>query len=424
VDQVGEQILLERIRDPIFRSISINAVEKKLIQTKPFQRLRYIKQLGFAYLPYPGATHTRFEHSLGTMHVASLLSGSAVGLDLSEDEIEEIRIEGLLHELGVFPFSYSFMDVIEKYCPRKEIMTERIISNTEIHDVLTKKYNVKTIAKNSSGAFFSTNEKGSKNVRYWILFSIIGANAIDFLLRDSYFTGVAYGKIDLFRLMANLEWTEDKPNVENEDLRDIIISLFFARRQMNSSVYFNWERRIADKMMCEVIESEIERGLLDLNIFTNLNEYLELDDESLWMKLEESLNNRKHAKVLRNVLKDLKSGHLFKRIQVSTNQDESWEGWKNILFSISEKKETEKAIAMELKIQPEQVILDSPLLYLVRYFGRRYKGEDTFLREIPEILEEKITFEEKLKKELCYVYVPMKVQEEDVVTASNKCLKR
>lgn len=91
------------IRDSVYGDISLNKFEQKVLDMPQFQRLRRIKQLGLINLIYPGANHTRFEHSIGTMNLGSKLANE---LELSKDEIEVVRISALLHDIGHGPFSH------------------------------------------------------------------------------------------------------------------------------------------------------------------------------------------------------------------------------------------------------------------------------------------------------------------------------
>src|SRR5712692_1958986 len=103
------------IRDPIHGYIKITKEERELIDSIFVQRLRRIHQLAGAYLVYPGGIHSRFEHALGTMHVAGLVAESIAGeTDLDPDIIQEIRVAALLHDVGHGPFSHLFEEVLEK----------------------------------------------------------------------------------------------------------------------------------------------------------------------------------------------------------------------------------------------------------------------------------------------------------------------
>ena len=101
----------EVIRDPLWNNIRVDAEALALLDSEPFQRLRYIRQLGHAFLVYPGATHTRFEHALGAYHLArrtlALLQERGELADVAHDEIVLIRLAALLHDIGHYPFSHA-----------------------------------------------------------------------------------------------------------------------------------------------------------------------------------------------------------------------------------------------------------------------------------------------------------------------------
>jgi len=142
------------IIDPIHDFIRVSGTELKIIDSPIFQRLRRIRQLSGAHLTYPGAQHTRFEHSLGVMHI-SAQAGQALqekGI-LKKDDIENLRLAALLHDIGHGPFSHLFEEVLqEKRKISHEEIGKRIILKTEIGDLLSKSgYDKKFITKLACG---------------------------------------------------------------------------------------------------------------------------------------------------------------------------------------------------------------------------------------------------------------------------------
>ena len=129
------------IRDSVYGDISLNKFEQKVLDMPQFQRLRRIKQLGLINLIYPGANHTRFEHSIGTMNLGSKLANE---LELSEDEIELVRISALLHDVGHGPFSHVSEGVLS--FPHEEL-TKYVISKTSMRDYLEEKFDINSIIK-------------------------------------------------------------------------------------------------------------------------------------------------------------------------------------------------------------------------------------------------------------------------------------
>ena len=126
------------IIDPIHDFVRVNSNELKIIDTPIFQRLRRIRQLSGAHLIYPGAQHTRFEHSLGVMHIASM-AGHALNEKgiVSSDNIQDLRFAGLLHDIGHGPFSHIFEELLQKRKMSHEDMGRDIILKTQIGDLIS-----------------------------------------------------------------------------------------------------------------------------------------------------------------------------------------------------------------------------------------------------------------------------------------------
>ena len=173
------------IRDSVYGDISLNNFEVKIMDMPQFQRLRRIKQLGLISLIYPGANHTRFEHCIGTMNLASKLANE---LNLSKDEIELVRVSGLLHDIGHGPFSHVSEGVLS--VPHEEL-TKYVVENTSMKEILEEKFDVKQIVD-------IVNGKGYLGP---IISGELDVDRMDYLLRDSHNTGVAYGIIDYERII-------------------------------------------------------------------------------------------------------------------------------------------------------------------------------------------------------------------------------
>ena len=125
------------ITDPIHDFIRINKTERKIIDTSVFQRLRRIKQLSGAHLTYPGAQHTRFEHSLGVLHIASMAGESLHSKELmSNEDVQNIRFAALLHDIGHGPFSHLFEEVLQ----RKKQNRDKFEKNKEFSNKISQGY--------------------------------------------------------------------------------------------------------------------------------------------------------------------------------------------------------------------------------------------------------------------------------------------
>ncbi len=309
----------EAMRDPIYDYVEYNKeIEAKIIDTRVFQRLRRIKQLQLTYLVYPGAEHSRFQHSIGVMHLAGqfvshLLSflvrklgeGILEGFSV-ESLIEGTRIAGLLHDIGHGPFSHMFEESIlssevlkSKGLDNHETLGLMLIEYTEISKIIKKaeeKYDlphlydiVKKILSEEE-----PREKILKLVRKTVKAWIYPSDIMDFLLRDSYYTGTKeYGAIDHQRLIR-----ESYPVVVDDLYHNIAInrkalgalrSYFNSRVYMYEHVYLHPYNRSLSKLLKEVLrETDEILGLTEAVIKLgggDPHDYIKLTDEYILARL-------------------------------------------------------------------------------------------------------------------------------------------
>ena len=268
------------IRDPVHGYVKMTEVERDLIDTPFIQRLRRVHQLAGSYLVYPGAVHTRFEHVVGAMHVAGLIAESlAPTSEIGPDEVQEVRIAALLHDVGHGPFSHMYEEVLaEKTNVTHEDISQRIVLGTPIRDVLEK--------NGFSAKKMSAFAVGKQNKRPLFMNEIIAgglsADIMDYLLRDSYFTGVEYGKVDIRRVIDSLQVAEGRLAIENAALY-AFEALLLARYEMFKAVYFHRTVRAAELMLVQSMKlADDALGLTDLS---DLDSYLELTDEIVLQRL-------------------------------------------------------------------------------------------------------------------------------------------
>ena len=233
------------IRDSVYGDISLNKFEEQIMDMPQFQRLRRIKQLGLISLIYPGANHTRFEHSIGTMNLGSKL---ATELELSNDEIELIRISALLHDIGHGPFSHVSEGVLS--VPHEEL-TKYVITKTSMRDLLEEKFNVNDIVD-------IVNGKGYLGP---IVSGELDVDRMDYLLRDSHNTGVAYGVIDYERIISNLKLEDGLIlNIKGVQAAEgALVSRYF----MYPSVYQHHTTRIVNSMFRRSLRKIINDGIIN-----------------------------------------------------------------------------------------------------------------------------------------------------------------
>jgi uncharacterized protein len=291
------------ITDPVHRYISFSEVEKQVIDTGVFQRLRRIRQLAGAHLVYPSAQHTRFEHSLGTMHVAGYAGETLVAkgyLD-NEDKVQKLRLAALLHDVGHGPFSHLFEEVLElRRGSSHEDVGKQIISKSEISDILKKHgYNPCDICELSFG---------ESKIKFFneIIAGGLSADLMDYLSRDGLFTGVEYGKIDYHRLISSFEVVSNGHLAINRSALYSFESMLISRYEMFKAVYFHKTVRSAEVMLLNSMALADEHlNLTD----TSMNNYLNLTDEVI---LERLCSLKNGNKIAVNLATDYRSRKLLK----------------------------------------------------------------------------------------------------------------
>ena len=263
------------ITDPIHKYIRMTDIEKKLIDTEVFQRLRKIRQLAGAHLVYPSAQHTRFEHSLGVMHLAGLAAETLLdkGYITNKEDVESLRIAALLHDIGHGPFSHLFEEVLSENESKKinhEIIGKKIIKETIILDILGKYgYDGDYVCKLSFGE--------SQNMFYnEIIAGSLSADIMDYLPRDSFFTGAEYGKVDYYRLISSFEVLSNGHLGINKSAINSLESMLISRYQMFKAVYFHKTVRAGEVMLLHSLMSADKQ--LNFSNFC-IEEYLAYTDE-------------------------------------------------------------------------------------------------------------------------------------------------
>jgi len=298
------------IIDPIHNFVRVYDSELKIIDTPIFQRLRRIRQLSGAHLIYPGAQHTRFEHSLGVMHIASM-AGQALAEKgvVSFDDIQNLRLAGLLHDIGHGPFSHLFEEIFEE--KRKishEDLGRDIILKTEIGDIISKNgFDKKLITKLAFG-------DSKLQFMNEIISGVLSADMMDYLLRDGYFTGAEHAKIDHHRLTHSLDVYKNKLALDKSSLVNFE-TMMISRYQMFKAVYFHKTVRAGEVMLLEAMDlAEGELGLSSMN----LDEYLQLSDDVILAKLLNLPEHNSKLKASKKIATDYLNRNLFKSVFETT----------------------------------------------------------------------------------------------------------
>lgn len=319
---------LQRIRDPLHGLIEFNSSELErvlweVVQTRPFQRLRRIKQLGFSDLVYPGATHSRFAHSLGVFHTARQLM-EIVRRQIQEDyktKEDKALAAALVHDVGHGAFSHAFEAVgarlSEKFgneaglqLANHEYVSDQLIRNSDISK-----------AFDALGTGFASdiadiiNGKGRKTVHHAVVSSQFDADRLDYMQRDRLMTGTRHAVIDFPWLIANLEISSVEEGVDEHAVgktetfvlgskaipaaEAYVLGLF----QLYPTVYFHKATRGAEKLFIElffrlvtlVMEDHTNKTGLSQNhplvLFAwnlySIDHFLNLDDSIIWGALSQ-----------------------------------------------------------------------------------------------------------------------------------------
>jgi hypothetical protein len=236
------------IRDPVHGFVRADALEAALIDTRPLQRLRSIRQLGMMFFVFPGAEHSRFSHALGAMELAGrlydALAAKAEGLldpDRRARERRLVRAAGLLHDIGHAPFSHSAEEQFEGGIDHEE-MTRRLLALPEVRDAFSR--HADGLRPDDVARLLAGGEGAVERLLAQVVSGELDVDKMDYLLRDSLFCGVRYGSYDLPRLLDTVVPIRDPQGGEwgigvEEGGVHALEALVMARYYMFTQVYFN-----------------------------------------------------------------------------------------------------------------------------------------------------------------------------------------
>ena len=252
---------LEIIRDPLWDNIRLDRAAVAALDTPTVQRLRYVRQLGHAFLVYPGATHTRFEHALGAYHLtrkalASLEERGELACVAEEDRLA-VQLAALLHDIGHYPFSHALE---EAGFPSHEKLGVAKLDRGELGDRLREVGGPGFPAK--VGALIT---RQSPSPLQGLISGSLDLDKIDYLSRDAFMCGVPYGTVDVERLLASLTLVETGGRSEvgvHEKGVSALESLLFAKYQMYRNVYWHHAVRSATCMFKRAVLAAAAGGVI------------------------------------------------------------------------------------------------------------------------------------------------------------------
>jgi HD superfamily phosphohydrolase len=320
------------IHDPVYKTIILDEFEQILLNTRHVQRLRNIQQLGLVDHVYPGANHTRFEHSIGTMHMASVI-GQALSLD--EEDIRKIRIAGLLHDVGHPAFSHAVEDVLRRNPHLQPVIEDRKLIKHEAFskDIIRNLPMDNYIAKSTESEFgtdpfiffdeiskIATGDAQSISKPYLaqVIAGDIDADRIDFLLRDSYHTGVSFGLIDVDQIIESLVikdgnillGSSDSSDYGNEMALTAAESLLISRAHHYNAIIHNPKTQAARVMLLCALEDALEHFKNVSGTATVKKEIVRFFTEYNDNDLLSFIRSNASEKSLR-LLNDLRDGRLY-----------------------------------------------------------------------------------------------------------------
>ncbi len=321
------------IHDPVHKTIILDEFEQMLLSTRHVQRLRNIQQLGLVDHVYPGANHTRFEHSIGTMHMASVIGQS---LSLEGEDIRKIRVAGLLHDVGHSAFSHAVENVLKrnpqlqpviegKKFIKHEAFSKDIISRILPQDNYIARY-VESEFDTDPFDFFdeisrmATGDAQSISKPYLaqIIAGDVDADRIDFLLRDSYHTGVSFGLIDVDQIIGSLIikngtvvlGSSDGSGYGSDMALTAAESLLISRAHHYTAIIHNPKTQAARVMLLYALEDALEYFKDGSGTEAAKNEIVRFFTEYNDIDLLNFIRSNASEKSLK-LLNDLRDGRLY-----------------------------------------------------------------------------------------------------------------
>jgi HD superfamily phosphohydrolase len=337
---------MEIIRDPIWNNIRLDPLALELVDTPVFQRLRYVRQLGLTYLVYPGATHTRFEHALGAYHlcrIAISLLGDRDLSDISDEECTVTAIAALLHDVGHYPFSHALEEIGATH---HEHVATRLIETGRVSEILRAR-----LGENAPERITALIRGASDSPLQGMVAGSLDLDKIEYLKRDAHMCGVAYGEIDVDRLINSMVLVADPVTglqtvgVAEKGL-SALESLLFAKYQMYRNVYWHHAVRSATAMYKRVVEDACNTGVL------RQEQLADFTDEGLLYYLE--------AHAPSPILAALRNRHLFKRVVDWPASDLGDDFGEWIGNDRQRTRAAEDALASLLGLRDGEVLLDYP----------------------------------------------------------------
>lgn len=336
------------VRDPLWKHIYLSEGLYDIISDPEFQKLTRIRQLGPIFHVYPGATHTRFNHSLGVFHLARKIINT---VELKENSIK-VSLEGvkaflcacLLHDIGHFPYAHSLKELPLK---SHEHLSGIIILGTSLKKIIKEKVGADPEMV-ASIVDTSLPDSGSSQITFFrnILSGVLDPDKLDYLNRDAFYCGVPYGMQDIDYIISKMVPHKNSGIAVSEQGLPGIENILFSKYLMYKTVYWHKTVRIATSM----IKKAILLGLKN-NVISGDNLYFIDDNQFSAMLKKESFKPFR-------LVESVNSRQLFKTVLetnfINTNK------LHTDCLELEERLKIEKSIASDLGLEEDEVIIDIP----------------------------------------------------------------
>jgi hypothetical protein len=341
-------VRFEILRDPVWNNIRVDELTLQLVDTEVFQRLRYVRQLGWTYLVYPGATHSRFEHALGTHHLArrtlALLCEADASVSISDDEQAVVRSAALLHDVGHYPFSHALEEIGALH---HEDVARPLITQGNVASLLSAR-----LGADAPARVFDLIRGRSGSPLQGLISGSLDLDKIEYLKRDAFMCGVPYGEIDVDRLTNSLVVVEDPATGGSaigvqEKALSALESLLFAKYQMYRNVYWHHAVRSATAMYKRLVEDAVRSGAVGV--------------QSLARYTDEGLMHQLESKAPTPLLAALKERRLYKRAAEWPAAELDVDRLEWIASDRKRVAAAENELAKELGLGAGELLLDYPV---------------------------------------------------------------
>ena len=326
---------LKIIKDPVHGYVEVDPRVQPLLDSPAIQRLRYIRQLGFSFLVYPGASHSRFEHSIGTMYLAGV---ACQQFGLEPDERLLILASALLHDAGHGPFSHASEPLMEMWLGR---------THDDISGIIGAQFAPLLEQIGVKPADVCAVIQGRHHLS-GIIHGDLDVDRMDYLLRDAYYTGAPYGTVDAHRLIRNIRLTEGGVVLDENGI-NAAESLLIARTLMRPTVYFHHVSRIGECMF-QLAMLDHASGLSR----TDRERLCTLDDAECMHTLKNSENPR-----ARDIAARLYERRLYKRA-VYVGQDQVNAAAFQSGLSLEQSRDLAGEIARAAGCEADEILVDIP----------------------------------------------------------------